>query len=128
MSNDEEKNRSGSRGGGQDLGTQAKGFFGALFEISFQNFVTTRIVSIIYVIAIVVAGLSALGNFIFGISLLVSSTSAFVGAGVAVLGIVVILLTPVVFIVEVIVARVLLETVIVLFRIAENTGGMLRER
>ena len=39
--------------GGQSVTTQGKGFFGALFDFSFNNFVTPMIVKAVYVIATV---------------------------------------------------------------------------
>ena len=41
-----------------------KGFFGALFDLSFSSFVTTKIIKVLYVIAIVIAGIAALAYVI----------------------------------------------------------------
>jgi hypothetical protein len=90
------------------VGTQ-KGFFGALFDLSFSDFITTRLIKILYVLAIVLCGLGALAMIIMGFS---------ESAG---LGILLLVLSPIVFLLYVIMARVWLEIIIVVFRIAENT-------
>ena len=42
-----------------------KGFFGALFDLSFSSFVTTKIIKVLYVLAIVIVGIAALAYVIF---------------------------------------------------------------
>ena len=91
---------------------ETKGFFSSLFDVSFTEFLTTRVIKIIFVLAIVFAAISAFG-------VLISFFSRGVFAGL--LGLV---LAPIVFIVYVLLARIWLEVVIVLFRIAENTNRL----
>ena len=86
-----------------------KGFFGALFDLSFSSFVTTKIIKVLYVIAIVLAGLGAL------VWVIAAFTDS-VGLGLLTL----IVLAPLVFLLYVIYARVLLELLIVIFRIMET--------
>jgi hypothetical protein len=84
-------------------------FFGRLFDTRFQHFVTTSIISVLFIIALIGGGLLAL----------VAVASAFansVGAGVVVL-----IISPLIFLVWVIYARVLLELAVIVFRIEENT-------
>ena len=90
---------------------EEKGFFASLFDISFTSFVTVRIIKVIYVITLVLIGLAAL---VF----IVAAFADSVGAGVFVL----VILAPVVSLLYVIYTRVLLEIVIAIFRIAENTA------
>lgn len=85
-------------------------FFSKLFDMSFSRFVTPSIVQVVFMLGIIVAGLAALG--IFGA---LASTAGGVGA---LLGIVV---GVIAFIVYVVIARVSLEAIVALFRIAENT-------
>ncbi len=85
------------------------GFLKKLFDFSFTRFVTLSIVKLIFAIAIVLCGLSTLGMI----------AGAFQSSAAA--GVLMILLAPIVFLVEVIMARVWLEIVIVVFRIAEDT-------
>ncbi len=86
-----------------------RGFFGKLFDLSFESFITTSIIRILYILLIVLAGLTAL-------VILISAATQ--GAAAALFGLI---LAPIVFLVYVIFGRVYLEIVIVLFRIAENT-------
>ena len=90
---------------------EQKGFFGSLFDVSFTSFVTIRIIKVIYIITLVLIGVAAL---VF----VVASFADSVGAGLFVL----IIAAPLVSLLYVIYVRVLLEIVIAIFRIAENTG------
>jgi len=93
-----------------------KGIIGSLKDLSFTEFVTTRLIKIIYILAIVFAGLSGLGIIISG---LFSNN-----VGTAVLGLI---MGPVAFILMVLSARIWLELVIVVFRIAEHTAAIAQE-
>ena len=86
-----------------------KGFFGALFDLSFSSFVTTKIIKVLYVLAIVIAGIIALAYTI----------AAF--AADPVLGLLtLVILAPLGFLLYVIYTRVFLELIIVIFRILET--------
>ena len=87
-------------------------FLSALFDFSFSEFITTKIIKVLYGIGIVGAAIGALAFIIGGFS-------ASAGKGILFL-----ILSPIVFFVYVILARVWLEIVIVLFKIAENVGKM----
>lgn len=107
----------GPGGTGQgDLGGQARGFFGALFDISFRSFVTVRIIGVLYVISIVLLVL-------YTIFLIIAAFQASAVFGVVTL----LILGPLFLFLSVIYVRVLLELAIVLFRIAENTSEMVRQ-
>jgi uncharacterized membrane protein len=90
---------------------QKKGFFPVLFDFSFTTLMTPKLVKILFGIVIVVAGLGAL-------FLIISSFEASIPAGVLML----IIGGPLLFLLSVLYARVILETVIVLFRISEHTA------
>ena len=90
---------------------EEKGFFASLFDVSFTSFVTVRLIKVIYVITLVLIGLAAL---VFVVAAFADS----VGAGVFVL----VIVAPLLSLLYVIYARVLLEIVMAIFRIAENTG------
>jgi drug/metabolite transporter (DMT)-like permease len=83
-------------------------FFNALFDFSFKEFVTIKIIKVIYGIGIFFAAIGALAVLVKGFQ------ANFL------LGILALLLTPVVFIIYTILVRVYLEVVIVLFRISED--------
>lgn len=93
---------------------QAKGFFSRLFDLSFETFITTSIIKVLYIIFIVVAGLGALGYIGLGFS---------INAGA---GVIFLILSPIFFLLYVIMARVWLEIVIVLFRINDQTAETAR--
>jgi hypothetical protein len=90
---------------------EAKGFVGALFDLSFTNFITTKIIKVLYIIAIILAALYALGTLGYGY--------AFGGAVGMVVGL---CLSPIVFLIGVIFARVYMELVMIIFRGAELLG------
>lgn len=86
---------------------EAKGFIGALFDLSFSSFITTKLIKVLYILAMIGAGLEAL---------------AVIGVGFArgsMFGLVMLILSPIVFFAIVILARVYMELVMVIFRAAE---------
>ena len=89
-----------------------KGFFGGLFDLSFTNFVTIRIIKVLFVLAIILSGVFAMGILVVGLA---------GGAGSGALAFIV---APIAFFLYVLGARIWLEVIIVLFRIAENTGKL----
>ena len=97
----------------------SRGFVSALFDLRFEEFVTTRIIRVVYVLAIIGAAAYALLAFVAGIGLLMSGSS---GAGLRVLGFLVAFGgAPLVFLAGVAIARVLLEVVMAVFKIEEHT-------
>ncbi len=90
---------------------QEKGFFGSLFDIGFRSFVTTKIISVLFVISIILSALYVLGFVVAGF---VSDEPA--------AGVVFLILSPIFFFLLVLYARVVLEFVVVVFRIYENTN------
>ena len=88
-----------------------RGFFSSLFDFSFSSFVTVRLIKVIYALFIGGSGFFAL--------LFVASAfqaSVFFGFFVLLIG------APILFFFYVILARVYLELVVAIFRIAENTS------
>ncbi len=86
-------------------------FFSALFDFSFTDFVTNRIIKVLYILALV-------GLTIFSLIFLVTGVGR--GGGSALVALIV---APLYFLFGLIYIRVLLE-VIILFRIGENTAVM----
>ena len=93
---------------------QASSFFKTLFDFSFEEFITLKIIKILYGIGLFGAGISTL-------AFLISGFTSF-GKGILYL-----ILSPVVFILFAILTRVWLEIVIVLFNIAENIKEIARK-
>jgi hypothetical protein len=84
-------------------------FFQRLFDMSFSKFVTPSVIKLLFILAIVVVSLFALFTFIAG---LVTITRG---------GFLLVILSPLYWLLGVIYARVFLELVIILFRIETNT-------
>jgi hypothetical protein len=82
------------------------GFFQALFDFTFSQFVTEYLIRVLYILALIVAVLAA-----------VSSAVALFSQGLLI-GLFSILLAPLAFVLVMVVARVWLEMLVVLFRIA----------
>ena len=87
-------------------------FFRALFDFSFSEFITIKIIKILYVIAIILLALTWIGGLI----------GFFAQGGLYILlGLIV---APIGFILSVIFVRVIYEILIVIFGIAEHTRDM----
>lgn len=91
---------------------QNKGPIGMLFDLSFKEFVTTRIIKAIFIIGVVFGAILAL-------VLIVTGFNDSAGTGFLFL-----ILSPSVFLLYVLVVRIWCEIIIVLFRIAENTSRL----
>ena len=107
--------------------TGKKGFFGSLFDLSFKHFVTGRVVSFLYVVSLIFVVLNATVSAGYASLLLGAFLSAVADSQAIgwVSGILLFLvLAPLFLLVSIVYVRVLLEIVIVLFRIAENTAEM----
>jgi len=89
-----------------------KGSIGMLFDLSFTEFVTTRLIKVLFVIGIIFAAIGAIALIVSGF-----------GSGAAV-GILFLILSPLVFFFYVLIVRVWCEIIIVVFRIAENTSRL----
>jgi len=87
---------------------EQKGFFAALFDFSFSEFITSRLIRILYALKLIVAALIALMIMVVGFR-----SGFFAGIGG-------IILAVLFFFIIAIVARVWLEILIVIFRIAED--------
>jgi hypothetical protein len=106
-----------------------RGFFEALFDLSFRHFVTGRVVSFLYVISLVFVVLNALFSAVY-LSILLGAFLSAVADSPAlawVAGILMFLIVaPLFLLVSVVYVRVLLEIVVVLFRISDNTAEAAR--
>lgn len=93
----------------------AKGPVGMLFDLSFTEFVTTRVIKVFFIIGVVFAAIGTIALIIGGFN-----------AG-AERGILFLVLSPIVFFLYVLGARIWCEMIIVLFRIAENTSRLVEQ-
>jgi len=90
-------------------GVSQKGFFRSLFDFGFNSFVTPKVIKVLYVLVMVVAGLGALGLLIaaFEVSPIVGILSLVIGC-------------PIYLFLTVAFYRVVLEFFMVVFRMAED--------
>jgi uncharacterized membrane protein len=85
-----------------------KGFFATLLDLSFTRFVSIELIKIIYVVALALV-------FVAGISVVVYAFTFGLLEGIGAL-----ILAPIIIILYILLIRVILEIVIVVFRIAES--------
>jgi hypothetical protein len=90
--------------------TTGNGFFARLFDLSFDHYVTTSVIKVIFIVIVVLQGLSALS---FVASAFVANTTA---------GIITFLIAPIVWFFAVLLTRVWMELLIVIFKIKEDLG------
>jgi Domain of unknown function (DUF4282) len=88
---------------------EERGFFEALFDISFTSFITTRIIKVLYVLSLILIAIALLAYTVIAFA-------ASVALGVFVL----VIAAPLVGLLWTIYVRVLLEFVMVVFRIMET--------
>lgn len=100
----------GGAGGGS-----AKGFLASLFDFGFTSFVATKVVKVLYILIVVIAGLYTLFLLTLGFR---------IGTGAGVLFLLVV--CPLFFIVFVAVYRVLLEVMVVIFKMADDLAEIRR--
>lgn len=93
----------------------ASSFFGKLFDFSFQEFITLSLIKLIYALLMIFAGLGAL---VFLITMLAQGGAALVAGLIG---------APIIFLLYIILARVYLEVLIVVFRIADNTKELVEQ-
>jgi hypothetical protein len=91
---------------------QQAGFFGSMFDLSFNNFVATRIIKVLYVLFLILIALGVLAGLGAAVFALIN--------GEVLQALLMLVLLPFVVLVELILARMWAELVIVTFRIAEN--------
>jgi hypothetical protein len=93
-----------------------KGFFGALFDLSFSEFITTKLVRLLYILLLILVVIGLVVGIIGG--LVTMFTDNFFA------GLVTIVAASIGALISVIMARVWMEIIIVIFRIAENTSDL----
>jgi Domain of unknown function (DUF4282) len=105
--------------GREESGARQLGFVRSLFDLSFSSFVTPRMIKAFYIIGFILAALGAVGALVSGVGSFVSGVR-YSRWGFAFLGLVWIVLSPLIFIVELALGRMFLEVVMALFKIKEN--------
>jgi hypothetical protein len=93
---------------------QDKGFFGSLFDISFESFATSRIIKVLYILTIVVI-------FLYALIWVIASFAAEPALGAIVLFIG----APIFVLLSLMWTRLLFELAIAVMRIMDNTNRMI---
>ncbi len=94
---------------------EQKGTIGLLFDLSFSEFVTTRVIKVLFILGIVGAAIG---------SLIMLGTGFKNGFGS---GLIALILAPLAFLLWTLLARMWCELIIVAFRIAENTSRLVEQ-
>ena len=105
------------RGGFDDVST---GFFRALFDLSFRTFITRRLASVFYLVGLIAI---AIGFIVYFVSGLISGINALffnVGAGISLI-VATLILVPIATFLAIVILRFVIEAVVALIAIAENT-------
>jgi hypothetical protein len=92
-----------------------KGFFGALFDFSFDTFIAPKLVKFLYVLSLIITTVYAIGLLIAGLLNIASGRSS-----ATLVGLLLIVLSPVIWLVGLIVTRLYLELAIVMFKISDD--------
>ncbi|ASU84658.1 DUF4282 domain-containing protein [Nocardiopsis gilva YIM 90087] len=99
---------------GQPMPTE-KGFFGSLFDFSFREFVTSKIIKLLYILWLVLIGIFTLSGVITSFGFMaIEPVSGFLGLLGTILG----------GAIAVLITRVGLELLIVVFRISEDLSAI----
>ena len=103
-----------------DATAVGRGFFSALFDLSFRTFITRRLASIFYLVGLIAIAIGfvvyLVNGIVGGVSLLWINT----GAGIAAI-IATVIIVPLVAFISIIALSFVIEAVVALIAIAENT-------
>ncbi|MDZ8171244.1 DUF4282 domain-containing protein [Microbacterium xanthum] len=97
-----------------------KGFFGALFDITFRTFITRRLATVFYVVGLVVIAIAFVGYLIAGLVTAFGAMRFDIATGILLL-LGTLVLVPVLSFLAIIVLRFWIEAVVALIAVAENT-------
>lgn len=104
-----------------DIDDIGRGFFSALFDLSFKTFITRRLASVFYLAGLIAIAIAFIVYFVSGIwNAIGFLVAANVGAGISLL-IATIIIVPLVTFIAVVVLRFVIEAIVALIAIAENT-------
>lgn len=104
-----------------DLDDIGRGFFSALFDLSFKTFITRRLASAFYLVGLIAIAIGFIVYLVSGVwNSIEFLTRGGVGAGVSLL-IATVILVPLVTFLAIVVLRFVIEGIVALIAIAENT-------
>ena len=107
---------------GQGTASKGSGFFKALFDFSFSEFVTLKFSSFIYMLLVLVSGVAWVGAILFS---LVAFADSFLMGLMSLLGAV--LIGGITFLFYIIQFRLILEFFVANIRTAQNTGTLVEQ-
>lgn len=105
------------RGDIDDIG---RGFLSALFDISFTTFITRRLASAFYLVGLVAIGIAFIAAFFGGIIGGIRALWWNLGGGISLI-VSTVIVVPILAFIAVVVLRFVIESVVALIAIAENT-------
>jgi Domain of unknown function (DUF4282) len=103
-----------------DVDDLGRGFLSALFDISFSTFITRRLASAFYLVGLVAIGIGFIAAFFGGILGGIRSLWWNLGGGIALI-VSTAIVVPILAFIAVVVLRFVIESVVALIAIAENT-------
>ena len=98
----------------------SRSFFSALFDVSFRTFITRRLASVFYIVGLVGIAIGFLVYFGIGLINGIRLLSYNVGGGVSLI-VATLILVPLITFLAIVVLRFVIEAVVALIAIAENT-------
>ena len=105
---------------GDDAPAIGRGFFAALLDLSFRTFITRRLASVFYLVGLIAIAIGFIvylvNGIVGGVSLLWINTGAGITAIIAT-----VIIVPLVSFIAIIALRFIIEAVVALIAIAENT-------
>ena len=105
---------------GGELDDVSRGFFRALFDLSFRTFITRRLASVFYLVGLIAIAIGFIVYFVSGLVTGINALFFNVGAGISLI-IATLILVPIVTFLAIVVLRFVIEAVVALIAIAENT-------
>lgn len=105
------------RGEADDVG---RGFVRALFDLSFRTFITRRLASIFYLVGLIAIAIGFIVYFVSGLISGIDALSFNLGAGISLI-VATLILVPIATFLAIVLLRFVIEAVVALIAIAENT-------
>ncbi len=105
------------RGEFDDIG---RGFFWALFDLSFRTFITRRLASVFYLVGLIAIAIGFIVYFVAGLISGIDALNFNVGAGISLI-VATLILVPIATFLAIVILRFVIEAVVALIAIAENT-------
>ncbi|MEI3866179.1 DUF4282 domain-containing protein [Microbacterium sp. CCNWLW134] len=106
--------------GDSDTADIGRGFFRALFDLSFRTFITRRLAAVFYVVGLMAIGIAFVVYLVTGIVEGIGALWFNPGAGISLI-VATVILVPLFSFLAVIALRFVIEAVVALIAIAENT-------